>query len=404
MVNGQGVFAFSIKGIGKDGNSARMTEIFISNMEFIGTNATSKLFVLDAFGAPSRLSWLKKCRIHGFNTVFEAILNLTDTPNVSTLISNFEVCNNEIYQNQYVFNVVGAADNPTFCGLNIHDNCLEWNNNITIRHLFGYNVIKNNLMEGSTLTIRLSISKGRLDFDGNYFEGNTGNITISGLSPSTCEVVIDYIYNVLGNMKLNIGSAYFSKLNNIEMPIMCNDKCVFGINAIKTIMNLPISAFGGGEYGFAYLNKTDANDITVRAADTFQTTANRVPVSSKEGANMVLTKNGVAGASKELAINEGDKVILSYYKPVSVAENMAYIGGSDGGGNYGFNNAISLNGYCVAVFTATRTSTSGYINIGRIDANKPITIGPVTFTKTSNSEKKLKEFAAVENNNAVFYD
>lgn len=400
---GSGITAFNITGIGGTTNaSARMTELFIENIDFVGTS-TTKLFVLDAFGAPSRLSYIKKCHIHQFDTFMEGIQS---GDNFGTLIYDFDICNNDIHDISTLFNIFGVNDTkPTFGGLNIHDNCIEWCNGAELRNLHGHTRIVNNLMEGWHGNITITINSGSLEFTGNYFETNTGIIYLAGINFSNVSINVGYnfVYNS-NDLVLDLGNATIKKLDWPTNRIGFRHECSFATDVIPKILRLPVSSFSEKAlnriFMLTYLPKTINTDI-VAVNSAFETTIDRTKVYSSTGDAMNLsTLNGNYDTS--FATTKDDLYVVSFYNPNANPVGISLLDGSGNSNGLVDYTIYYGKGFRFIIFKATRTVVEGRIRIYKRTGSTNSMMGGVTFAHIDDVTRPIKDFIAVEDNNASF--
>lgn len=168
---------------GIDTISMKATHLTVEKLLVNSTGLTANFVRCKAFGAPSRPGYCQDLELTGLNFAFLFDFE-TGASSYGTNYYNFSVrggCN--IYSVNNFINAIGRnVTSPSLGGLNVMDNVIEWQSKGGIKayNLFGYNQIKNNLMEGSQEVLDITLNAGHIDIIGNYFEANSGSFKIGG--------------------------------------------------------------------------------------------------------------------------------------------------------------------------------------------------------------------------------
>ena len=184
----EGITAFTSKGLGNKANEVREGVFSFESICFRsgGQKTNTTLLEINANGAPSQIGSVKGCEIWGFTDVLK-FKNVT--PGMGHMYYIMEIVNSSIHH--VLRTISGRLENGaivSFGGLSIHDSVVERSAGggdddyqFDIGKLFGGNVINNTLLQSLKNPFRVQIAQAsNLEITNSYFEGNSGNLSVSG--------------------------------------------------------------------------------------------------------------------------------------------------------------------------------------------------------------------------------
>lgn len=401
------ITAFNL--IGEGTATSQAAAVYLKNIEFLGNSIEnlSKVIDVQAYGAPSRPSYIKECEIHHLDTFIYSNANIH--PNIDgTCMYNLEICNCNFYDIKYAMYALSSSKS-TFGGLNIHDNVMEQSNGMLyLQKLFGENIINNNLMEKLIGTTVLNVNRGALTFNNNYFEVNNNTINIYS-SSSDCYLIFDtlYVFNS-ANMKININDIKIRSLprncgniilKNTIMPQnvleSVRETLKFKNIEVSNIFNAPISVdsslFNTGKK-IKSLFPSPANTTLVTIGEN-ESIPYLIPVNVRSGISLY----GDSGNyTPRVAGQVGDKVAILLWKPRGIVEELYIVDSSQNLiSDLNFGNQLDGEGFFVITATLTQQASSGAVLIKATNGVSP-KIAFINLGQDGN-EYLVKDYAMLPN-------
>ena len=394
--------ALTITGHGSTSvRGAKSTHLSVEQLYLHSSGQTANFIRCSAFGAPSRPGYTQDTQAHGFNNLF--LFDYEQGANAyGTNFYNFSIrggCN--FYLNNKAVNAVGRDNtSPSLGGLNIFDNTIEWQADMSLQlyNLFGYNTIKNNLIEGQPNGVMdISLNRGHVDIIGNYFEQNKGPFRVRGAKGVRVKNITTKMY---GNYLLGDDVDYhFEAITIMEM-----DR-IFPRNRIH---------LGGDVHGSTYvLNDKDLiNDVLVKNNVGMQGIISDIPLTQvkqetiKEnqaylqsgtellpsGLNVKNVPNSfsLVDTYKTLPINQGDYVILNFYKTDGLINIGTYSTGSIGILGYSQGDVLPESGYYTIVLKSTANIDDIGLAVYKNNVSDDVKISDVLITVVPSNEENNK--------------
>jgi len=407
--------AFKITGAGTSGTSnARFSFIFIDGVEIAGSGKTATFIDVDAFGAPSRPSFVKNCKIHGLNTFFKSIRN-TSLSTLGTLIYTMDIFDNNVFDCNLFLDIECPSGGGSIGGLNIHDNVIEQGGLFNLKNLYGSNFIVNNLIEGTTGNCIITLQRdASLTFDGNYLEANNGQLNIEGSynreftisSGATLKLT-----NVWSQYNNNF-SIYLKNLTITEIPLRKSGSISLTFENIAFKGNSGLVALGYKLSSFVE-NRIYIFDSLPVVYDEKVLTGSSDIKSVYRGMNVYTSKNAMAfgnnGVATSIEFSEGDYFIASWYSRYFGSYEQIQFIGNDSQANYGISFTVQqpTTGYFVFIGKTTRSHSGN----GRVNMNNGGQPGVIDIStsdivlKTTATNELLADCVAVTSNNppAIVY-
>lgn len=394
--------AIHLKGMGGATlQSPKTTHLTVEKLLVHSMGRTADFVRCTAFGGPSRPGYCQDLHATGLRNVF---------------LFDFEEGSSDLGTNYYNFSVRGGCDSYTvnsfissigrntvsasLGGLNVFDNTLEWMNQGAIKayNLFGYNQVKNNLMEGSPEVLDVSINKGHIDVVGNYFEANQGSFRVRGALGSTPSQVSAKIY---GNFFLiNTTEYYFSGINLLEMDL--------GIPLNKTHYNNVILNDTWPLYGVTLKNNVQSYGIAtpriknIREADRLENQlvfkAGTTSIAEGiQGKALGSTFSLLGSAYKQRTINKDDYIIFNFYKTYGLIAMGTYATGGSPILDFGISSVYEVEGYYTVVLQANATIPEIGLSAYKVNAADTIYFSDVlmTIVPSANGADTLGKYVGI---------
>lgn len=380
---------------------AKATHLTVEKLLVHSAGRTADFVRCTAFGAPSRAGWCQDIQATGLRNVF--LFDFLDgSSSLGTNYYNFSVrggCDSYTV-NSFIHAIGRNVTSASLGGLNVFDNSLEWMSQGAIKayNLFGYNQVKNNLMEGSPEVLDVTINAGHIDVVGNYFEANQGKFRVRGAQGSTPSQVTAKIY---GNFFLiNDTDYYFSNINLLEMDI--------GIPLDRTYYNNVILNDTRSLYGVKIKNNVQAYGISsprIRSVteDTLQANQFIIKAGTTKIADGIQGKalgtsfSLMGSAYKQKTIGINDYVILNFYKSAGYIAMGAYKTGGSPILDYQISSVYETEGYYTVVLKANTSETEIGLSATKVNANETVYISDVLVTVVSGAsgDDKLGKYVGV---------
>ena len=323
------ITAFTIIGIGNEEvENKTSTHITVDSLKIESEDNTSNFIKCLTFGAPSRPGFCRNTEASGFNNVFE--FNFKDGASLhGTNYYNFTLgdgCN--FFSNTNSIYCKGRdVTSPSLGGTSIQNSVLEQGARIAMYNLFGFNQIKNNLLEGQNNPINVSVNIGHLEISGNYLEQNTGSINLTTQSPyADLRIKDNYVYNC-PDLKLNIYGFNLKELDTafVASNVYLTNVNVFDRDALSYLRASSIASVQASKfptfdiyYHNTYKSPTNFNQSIRLVYDYLPT----IKVSDKNDTIIVQnfyhnghSQNYLWGLNfLDVSLSEDNFVVVSFYK------------------------------------------------------------------------------------------
>lgn len=397
-----GITAITLDGTGQSTDAKlKDTHLYCEKINLFSEGLTSTFIRCTTFGAPSRPGYFKTIEATGFNNVL--LFDFYDRASVNgTNYYNFQIddgCN--MYGNNYVINAIGrVSTSPSVGGLSIANSTLEQGAKFKLKNMFGYNEIKNCLLEGQDNVFDLSCQSAgsTISINGNYFEANNGECNIS-----RCSLEMKNNYYLSNNFQF---SLLFSTINELDLPIKNIENigsCVYYSDIYyNKLSDLPLNKMTS-VYGNTMLGTIQAQFINTQEEQVIE---NGVLFEKITHDNVI---NGVklydlptnyssvySGGYKTFSLTNNDYIALTFYKTKGAMDlGILKTGGS---GTYlSIKNEYYNEGLYTIVYQETTGDISSVlINGKRYDNTTKISSMVVRkFTAEELAQTQLKDIITI---------
>ena len=318
------ITAINLTGIGSTTLNASVLNIKNIDITEKSNSKTSTFIDVNAFGGPSRPNVIKEVSAHGINTLLSAVHILTET---YTNLMLLDIGSINCYGCGTVLNFPTlSSNNEGLMNLNLHDSVIEQSDNIVLESLGCYNQIKSNLFEGLTGTTSIKVKKAAsLDFIGNYFELNTGDVVFDTYATYSDSEVTDMPFiRFENNTIINVSNNYIFKNCAVSFNAYNTNNMIFYNSVIK--LDSTNYSYIRTRLNSLINSKTSTEFNHIRFKDTIYTTDNTQELSDGKyayGSSFATDKYIVNGVTTwKLAGNAGETLSNDY---ISVQAND-YVG------------------------------------------------------------------------------
>lgn len=398
-----GITAITLDGTGQvTDTKVKDTHLYCEKINLFSEGLTSTFIRCTTFGAPSRPGYFKTIEATGFNNVL--LFDFYDEASVNgTNYYNFQIddgCN--MYGNNYVINTIGRDNTPpSIGGLSIANSTLEQGARFKLKNMFGYNEIKNCLLEGQDNVFDLGCQSdiSTISINGNYFEANSGECNIGG-----CSLEMKNNYYLSSDFKFNLYSA---NIKELDLDIQYLKKVVFSNYTAeiynKTLKMLSLDKMLGSPYSNVLLGsvpygllKIDDNPTITNGVLFEGNTANSVINNVKLYDAPDVFSPIYSGGYKQLNLNPGDYIALTFFKTTGLIDLGLFGTGASGIG-YSPTKSFFYEGIHTVVFQLTSSDTTEIIVYGKKydETTKISSMSVRKFTAEELAQTQLKDIITI---------